>query len=158
MAAPTPTSRSTPTGIPLDDGHSTLITIGLDTDINFWEKEVTPPGAEGGEPVDTTTMHNVTWRTMRSQDLITLTPCQGVAAYDPVILTEILSVINAETTITLTFPDGSTWAFYGYLKSFTPNSMNQTTQPTAQYIIQPTNWDPSNSVEAGPAVASVAGT
>jgi len=158
MAAPTPTARATPSGIPLKDGYQTLITIASDTDISFWEKTVTPPGIEGGERVEQTTMHNTTWLTFRPQELADLTECTIVAAYDPDAYDEILAVLNVETTITVTFPDGSTLAFFGYLRTFTPSENARGSQPEATIVIGPTNWDSSNNVEAGPAMAEVEGT
>lgn len=158
MAAPSPTSRTTPTGIPLRDGHSTLITIAADVDINFWEKTVQPPGMDGGDPVDATTMHNTTYRVQRPNSLITLTEVTATVAYDPVAYTEIQSVLNTETTITITFSDGSTVAFYGFLRTFEPQDAEEGEQPEAEITITPTNWDPTNNVEAGPAVAEVSGT
>lgn len=158
MAAPTPTTRSTPVGIKLDDGFSSKITFAADPDISFWEKTLQPPGVDGGDAVETTTMHNVTYRTMGPRQLKTLTNSSSVVAYDPAVLTQIIALINVRTTITVTFPDGSTWAYYGFLKSFEPSDLQEGEQPEATVEIVPTNFDPTNKVEAGPALASVAGT
>lgn len=158
MAAPTPTVRQTPAGIKLDDGHATLVTFAADPDVSFWEKQVKPPGVDGGDPVNTSTMHNVTYSTTAPRTLKTLTAGATTVAYDPAVLTQIVALINVRTTITLTFPDGSTWAFYGFLKSFEPNELQEGNQPEATVNYVPTNYDPTNHVEAGPAVASVAGT
>ena len=73
MAAPTPTVRITPPGIFLRDGFSTLITFAVDPNIDLWEKVVKPPGLDGGEKVETTTMHNTVWRTFGPRELITMT-------------------------------------------------------------------------------------
>lgn len=158
MAAPTPTARQTPTGIKLDDGHSTLVTIGSDPDCSFWEKTVTPPGLDGGDPVETTTMHNDVWRTMAPRKLKTLTDLTTTAAYDPVIYTQLVGRINEETTITVTFPDGSTLAFYGYLRSFIPDEVSEGEQPTATATITPTNQDPTTGAEEAPVLTNVSGT
>ena len=155
MAAPSATSRSTPSGIPLRDGHSTLITLAADADISFWEKTVQPPGIDGGDPVNATTMHNTTYRVQRPSSLISLTEVTSTVAYDPAVYTQILAVVNVETTITITFADGSTVAFFGYLQKFEAQEVEEGEQPEAEITIVPTNWDSSNSVEAGPAVASV---
>ncbi len=158
MAAPSPGVRLDPVGIMLDEGYRTLITIAADTDISFWEKSVTPPGVDGGDAVDITTMHNDVWRTMRSRSLKTLTEVSCTVGYDPAVITQIVAICNVETTITITFPDGSTWAFYGYLRVFTPSENSEGDPVEADITIQPTNFDPVNHVEAGPALASVAGT
>jgi len=158
MTAPTATPRSTPTGIPLGDGFSTKITLALNPTICFWEKTVQPPGIDGGDAVNTTTMHNTVWRTMHPRALKTLTDITTTAAYDPQIYTAALAACNVPTTITITFPDGSTLAFYGYLKSITPKANEEGTPPEADIVISPTNWDPTAHEEAGPTLTSVAGT
>lgn len=155
MAAPTPTARATPGGIPLKDGHSTKITLASDTDISFWEKQVQPPGIDGGDPVERTTMHNTSWRTFGPRSLKTLTEAQVTAEYDPDVYSQIVAIVNVETTVTVTFKDGSTVAFYGYLRSFEPQEVEEGEPPMCEIVIQPTNWDPANNEEAGPAVASV---
>ena len=145
------TTRGTPEGIPLQDGYSTKIALaasGGDT-FSFWEKTVTPPGLDGGDPVDTTTMHNGTYRTMRARSLKTMTPVSGTCLYDPKVYTELLTIINVETTVTVHFADGSSLAFYGYLRSFVPAAAEEGTSPEAEYTIQPTNWDPTSNVEGG---------
>lgn len=158
MAAPTPTARQLPTGIKLDDGYRTTICPAADPDISFWEKAVTPPGIDGGDEIDTTTMHNSDWRSRASRALKTLTEASVTAAYDPNLYTSILALINLETTYTVHFPDGSTLAFYGFLKSFMPGENVEGEQPEAEILIVPTNFDPVNKVEAAPALANVAGT
>lgn len=158
MAAPTPTARGTPSGIKLKDGYQSLVTFAANPTISLWEKAVTPPGLDGGEPVVQTTMHNTQWRTMAPRALITMTPHQFMGAYDPAIYTSILTLINVETTVTVTFKDGSTLAFYGFLQKFEPAQLQEGTQPEAAITIVPTNFDYVNKVEAAPVLTSVAGT
>lgn len=158
MAAPTPTARQTPAGIKLTDGFSTLVTFASDPDIELWEKSVTPPGLDGGDPIDTNTMHNVRFRTMAMRALITMTEMTFTAAYDPVIYLRILDIINVEQTITLTFPDGTTEAFYGAARVLDFGELVEGTFPEVTVTITPTNADPQTRNEEAPVVASVAGT
>lgn len=158
MAAPVPTTRQTPYGIKLKDGYRTLFTFAADPDVSFWEKTVKPPGLDGGDAIEQTTMHNEDYRTFAPRSLITMTESSMTAAYDPAVLTQIMALINIETTITISFADGSTWAFFGFLKSFETNELQEGEQPNASVSIVCTNFDPTNKVEAGPALASVAGT
>lgn len=116
----------------MDDGYQTLISIG---GTNFWEKSVTPPSIEGGGEVDTTTMHNVTWRTKNPKKLKTMGECSFTAAYDPAVYDSIVGLINSNQLITVTFPDGSTVAFWGWLDSFTPGESVEGEQPTADCTI-----------------------
>lgn len=158
MANPTPAARVTPAGIPLKDGYKTTLTITFDTDISFWEVSVTPPGIDGGDGIDQTTMHNNRFRVMLNRALITLTEMQCSAAYDPAVYDQIISAVNVNTTLTVTFPDLSTLAFYGFLRVFQPDALVEGTQPRATVTIQPSNWDPTNKVENGPLLTSVSGT
>lgn len=157
MAAPSPTPRGTPGGLPLRDGFATMITFADNDTIELWEKETTPPGVDGGDPVDTTTFHNVTYRTKQSRVLKDLTAGSFTCAYDPVVLDTIIALVNVLKEITVTFNDGSTWAFWGYMKSFTPQNSTDGEQPEAQVEFVITNTDDSFA-EQGPAVAEVAGT
>lgn len=158
MAAPSSTARVAPDGIPLEDGFSTKIAFEHDPNISFWEKTVKPPGLDGGDAIDITTMHNTTWRTFAARDLKTLTEMSTTVAYDPDVYDEILAIINLEGSITVTFPDGSTLDFFGYLRTFEPNDVSEGSQPEATITIQPTNYDPTNDVEAAPVMTEVSGT
>lgn len=158
MSAPATTARQTPAGIKLDDGYQTKIAFAADPDVSFWEKTVKPPGLDGGSPIDTTTMHNTTWRTMAARALITLTESTVNAAYDPNVYNNILALINVEGAITVRFPDGSTLSFFGFLQKFEPNDNAEGEMPMAAVTITPTNYDPVGKVEAAPVLTSVAGT
>ena len=127
----------------IDDGHPTLITFTDDADVQLWEKEVSPPGIEGGGANDTSTMHNSVWRTMSPKSLMSLSECSFVAAYDPACYDEIIAMLNDNQAITITFPDGSTLVFYGWIDGFTPNRMVEGEQPTAEVRIIPSNQDAS---------------
>jgi len=150
MVAPSASARTTPTGDMLENGFSTLITIASDVDIDFWEKTVQPPGLDGGDSVDVTTMHNTTWRTRAPSALVDLTESTATAAYDPAVYDQIVAIINTETTITITFPDGSTLAFYGYLRTFEPGDNAEGENPEATVTITPTNRDLSTGTEEEP--------
>ena len=158
MGTPTTTARSTPQGIRLDDGFSTLIAFAADPDVSFWEQTVQPPGLDGGDPIETTTMHNENLRTMSSRALKTMTPMTTTAAYDPNVYNNLNSLINVETSITVIFPDGSTLAFFGFLQKFEPQELKEGEQPLASITIVPTNIDPSDGSEAEFVLNSAAGT
>ena len=157
-SAPVASDRQTPTGIKLNDGYQTLVTISSDSNISFWEKSVTPPGLDGGDAIETTTMHNTKWKTMTSRALVTLTEMTLTAAYDPVAYDQLRDIINLETTITVNFPDGSTLAFYGFVKGAELAELVEGTQPEMTVTITPTNADPNDHTEQAPVLVEVAGT
>lgn len=158
MTAPIATTRLAPGGIPLKDGYQALITLALDTDISFWEKSVQPPSVDGGEPIDSTTMHNTKMRTFTPRSLITLGDVTSSVEYDPNVYNQIMDVINVPTTITVEWGDGSSIAFYGYLQKFEPESLEEGSPPLATVTIVPTNWDATANTEEEPVITSVSGT
>jgi hypothetical protein len=159
MAAPATTARLTPAGIYLDDGYQTLIATAADTNVSFWEKTVQPPGLDGGDAIDTTNMHNTVWRTMRARALKTLTEFTVLAGWDPDVYNNIIdNLLNVESDYTVNFPDGSTLDFFAYMRVFAPAELAEGVQPEATITFQPTNYDPTNDVEASPVLTSVAGT
>lgn len=152
MAAPVPSTRVAPTGFRLDDGFVAKLIFETDEGLDIWEKDVGIPGIDGGDPIETTTQHNVFYRTFAPRQLDTLTSFQVVAAYDPCVYADLLTKVNVNQTITILFPDTSTLAFYGYLRSVEFSPMVEGEQPEVTLTIQPTNFDPANCVEAGPVV------
>ena len=158
MASPATTARVTPTGIRIEDGYQTLIALENIPGVNIWELEVTPPGVDGGDPIDTTTMHNVTYRTKSARSLKDITDGSITCAYDPEALDDILAQVNVEQSFTTTFYDGSTWDYFGFMQTFEPQGMSEGEMPEANVVFVVTNWDPANRVEQGPVNTPVAGS
>jgi hypothetical protein len=158
MAAPAATIRQAPTGKPLLEGFPTKIAFARLPNVSFWEKQVKPPGMDGGDAIDITTMFNTQYRTKAARTLVDNDDITVRAAYDPLLYTQILSLINQEGAITITHPDGTTDSWWGYMRSFMPAENREGTQPEAEIRIVITNWDIANAVEAGVAHANVAGT
>lgn len=159
MTAPSPDTIGTPGGIKMDDGHRTVIVFGLLSTAKFWEKEVTPPGLDGGDAVEQTTMRNTTWRTSLPRALATLTETTITAAWDPESYNDIVdTLLNKNGTLTVIFPDGSTLAFFGFLRLAEPQSFVEGEQPEIQLTIEPSNIDPVSGDEEGPVMTEVAGT
>ena len=144
----------------INDGHATTIAFaesasGVLLTTFLKEKTVTPPGVSGGGENDTSTMRNSEWRTKQPKSLKTLTNSSFDAAYDPAVLDEIMETVNVNQQITITFPDGSTWTFWGWLDEFTPNANEEGAQPTAGVIIIPSNQDAAGA-EIAPVYAAAA--
>ncbi len=125
----------------LNDGYQTIISFSLNPTVKLKEKSVTPPGIDGGDQVDTTTMRNTDYRTAQPRFLKTLTESSFTAAYDPVVYNELNTMVNVNQQITITFPDGSELTFWGWLRTFTPNEITEGEQPTAVCAISVGNQD-----------------
>ena len=142
----------------INDGHPTTVTFssgesGVVLSELMFEKEVTPPGVSGGGPNDTSTMRNSVWRTMQPKSLKSLTPLSFTAAYDPAVFDEIVAMANVNQSIVVTFADGSTLTFWGWLDEFTPNAVVEGEQPTAEVTVVPSNQNGSG-VETAPLYAA----
>ena len=162
MANPANTTRINPSSITnqriLEDGHPSLIAFSRNPSFAIWEITVTPPGIDGGDLVNITTMHNATWRTMVPRRLKTLTTATVVAGYDPVVYDQLLDQINYNQSMTNQFSDGSDLDFFGVMRTFETDAITEGEMPQATCQIDPTNWDPANDVEAGPVMTEVLGT
>lgn len=158
MAAPAATARINPVGIPLEDGWPSFITFALDPDISFWEVTVQPAGSDAGDAIDQTTMHNDRYRTKAPRGLIDTPNTSGTCAYDPAVTSQVNAIIGRKTTVTYTYPDGSTDALFGFLKSWLPDVLTEGEQPRASYEVVHTNWDPASKTEQGHTLVSVSGT
>ena len=158
MAAPTPGTRLDPTGIKLDNGHKTLVDFSADHDASVWEIGITPPGIDGGEAIDTTTQHNDEYFSMAPRTLKRMTPFSMTCAYDPVIYSTLVAIINVEQTITIHYPDTSKLAFYGFLQSAIPGELAEGVRPTMTLTVTPTNADPTTGAEEDPVLVNAPGT
>jgi len=138
----------------MTDGFGAKVTFsgaGSQIDVYMFETEVTPPGFSGGGAIDHSTMRNTTYRTKVPKDLIDMSPASFVGGYDPDLYTEILTAINVNQEIVITFADGSTLTFWGWIDEFTPTGMNENEMPTANITIIPSNWN--GSAEQAPSMA-----
>lgn len=133
----------------LEDGHATLYTFSNAPTIKLKEIEVTPPGVDGGGPIEQTTMRNEVWHTDAPKSLKRLTMGKFTAAYDPAVLDEIVANINVNQLITVTYPDDDTIDFWGFINKWVPNPHKIGERPTADVEIHPTNRD-DNGDETAP--------
>jgi len=157
MSAPVATSRGTPSGLMLENGYRALITNALNPTVELWEKTVQPPAMDGGPKIDITTMHNSAVRTAAPGALIDIGDSVVTVAYDPNVYNTVKSLLNVKTTITHTFSDGSTLAYFGYFAKFEPDALEPGKHPEAKLTIVATNRD-SSGAEQAPVLTSVAGT
>lgn len=133
----------------LKDGFKIRVVFGMDANVEIEIKNATPPGWEGGEPVDTTTQSNNAYRTQNARQLMSMTAGTMEVAYDPVIYQNIQAMLNKNQLLSFYFPDGSYLNWYGWVRNFQPGQITEGTQPTATITLEPSNQD-SNGNEAGP--------
>lgn len=114
-------------------GHNFSLTIDPDS--------ITPPGLEGGDPIDTSTQSNVKFRTKHPKSLIEVTNPRFRAFYDPAALSAIHAAINDNVAITFTYPNtgAGTLVVQGFLKTFNPSEFKEGEPPTAECEIEITN-------------------
>jgi hypothetical protein len=141
----------------IKDGHPTTITFSAGvsgtTMANILkEKEVTPPGIQGGGPNDTSNMRNSVWRTRQPKGLKTLSAAELVISYDPALYTEMVDMVNVNQSIVITFPGGETLTFWGWVDSFVPGPATEGGQPTATVVIEPSNQNGAGT-ETAPVIA-----
>jgi len=153
------TALGTPAGRFLKEGYVTRVSFALNSTISLWIKSTKPPGVKV-DPIDITTMHNTTWETMWFAVLKQLTEGTFTAAYDPNVYSQaqILSLCGRNGGVSLWWPDLSYMDFWGALTDMDPSDHKRKEFPEMSCKFQPSNWDDTNFVEAGPAVTSVPGT
>lgn len=154
MAAPSVQTRDTPAGIPQKEGHGTKIAMENDSNIEFWEVEVQPMGIDGGAEINMINMHLTTWEVFRAKTLKRGSPFTVSAQYDQMVYVSIMAQINQEQTLTVIHPDTSTTSFFGWMQNFDPQPNVSGQAPLANITFVPSSWDPTNNVEAGPAIGT----
>lgn len=154
----TPVTRITPTGYKMPDGFKTLIAHSAAPDVQIWERIVKPAGVDGGAAIDTTTMHNIAFRTFSARQLKTLTESTFRGFYDPDFYPTIFNLINVMGTITVTFPDHSKLTFFGYYQKLEFGENEEGKPPEVIVTFTPTNWDPVAQVEVSPRFDPAPGT
>jgi hypothetical protein len=134
----------------LDDGFSTIITLENLPTVKLYEKEVTPPGITSGGPIETTTMRTTVWRTNAPRQLKSLSPVSATVAFATEVVPQMVAQVGVNQLITVTFPDGSTIEFYGWIEEFTPAAFTEGEQPTATLTVQPSLTDPDTGDTVAP--------
>src|SRR3990172_12134261 len=107
----------------LVQGHKTTLTFSADASVLFFPRLITPPGWDGGDAIETTVLAATAYRMFEPRTLKTLTEMTIEATYDPGTYTEMIAMVNVNQLVTLTWPDLSTLAFYGFIRAFTPGAL-----------------------------------
>jgi hypothetical protein len=125
----------------LTDGFKTL--LFFDGDNFVFEKEVTPPGWDGGGPNDITVMENTALRTFYPKKLITLTEAGIVCQYFSETLTELAAVMNVNQDVECLYSDGGSVVFWGWVDKWIPHPIKEGEPPLADLKIHPSNVNAS---------------
>ena len=133
----------------LKDGFKTLISFASAPSIEICEITVKPPGFDGGGEIDQTCMENVAFRTFAPKSLKTLTEASATVSYDPLATNDIEALINQNDEITITYPDGITTVFFGWLNTWEPSDLEEGERPTVDMGIMISNVDLAGN-EQGP--------
>lgn len=128
----------------------TVVTITPDggTDFVMEYITITPPGWDGGDAIDTTTLSNITYKTKMAAKLIDIGNMSFTAELDP---TKIHAApINSPATIEVDIPEVGVWTFRGHLKSITPNELTVGERATCSGEIIITNTLADGATESAP--------
>lgn len=142
----------------IDNGFSTTLEFDENPTLEFYEVEVQPPGWDGGDPINTSTMRNTTLETFTPAALMTMTEITVSVAYTSDIFhltTGVKAMVNINQEVILTLPDGATVTFWGYVRSFIPPTHVKNVRPMAGLRVVPTNTNDSK-VETLPVFAAAA--
>lgn len=157
--APTPTARGTPAGIDLKEGFPIKFTLSLLPTAEYREISVKGSGIDGGDAIEITTQHNTNRETFYPRVLKKNDTVTAECAYDPVIYSTLETIINNPNCVgTETFPEGTTYCYWGYLQKFERSDMKKGERPTITISFVVTNYDPVAHVEVAPVLTNVANT
>lgn len=137
----------------LIDGFPTLMLIG-NAPVGFplWELRVTPPSVTGGGPINVTSMRNTALRTQLPKKLKSIGNILFNSAYDPVLYSSGVAIMQINTAVTTFFSDASNVVVMGWLEEFAPKEVGEGEQPDAACMLCVSNLDVSSDpwVEVGP--------
>jgi hypothetical protein len=117
------------------DGHGIRI-VFVNQAITVYEKNVTPGGTEGGDPIDITTNDNTSQRSQAPRTLTAPTATSAEVTYDETDLAALEAAVDQSDQIRLEWPDDTTRAASGWLRSVIPNQASEGEQPTAAIVIE----------------------
>lgn len=135
----------------MEDGFKTTVAFAVDTTIPELEIiDVTPPGVDQGGAINRTTMANTAFRTKAAKKLKEMTDATLTVAYDPALLTVLLTISGVNTLITYTFPDSSTWAIYGFIDKAEPGTISEGDMPTMEITVVHSMRHSTTNAETAP--------
>jgi len=129
------------------DGKGTTMAWTTSSSFVVEKTRIKPPGSEVND-IDITHLGNTNVRTMTPSQLSTITAVTFDGHHDPALTVP----IGVNDTITVTFPDGSTLVFWGYLQNYEPGDIVEGAKMECSGTITISNRNASG-VETKPAYA-----
>ena len=118
----------------LTDGHGIRIEL-VNQGVVFYEKNVTPSGTEGNDPIDITTNDNTSQKSFAPRTLTQPTDVNAEVTYNKADKDAASAAVDQSDQILTTYPDDTTDLDSGWLRSFIPNQAAEGEQPTANIVI-----------------------
>lgn len=141
----------------IDEGFSIIITLGGIVAPLFWEVEVTPPGEDGGDPIDTSHQRSVVYVTKAPQTLVEVDDMTVAVTLDPAAVPQVRAKINVPSTCILTWPDTYEIEYEGFVRSFRPNgAFSRGNRPLYNLVWVTSNIDSTDGSVKGPVETPVA--
>ena len=117
------------------DGHGIRI-VFVNQGISVYEKNVTPGGTEGGDPINITTNDNASQHSQAPRTLTMPTATSAEVTYDEVDFAALEAAVDQSDQIRIEWPDDTTRVSSGWLRSVIPNQASEGEQPTANITIE----------------------
>ena len=134
-----------------NDGVGTTITWTTNSTFVLLKISITPPELDGGGPIDLTGLDNTAWRTSAPKTLKDVNQIKFEGRMDSSLYTQ--APINSNDLITITYPDTSSNAFWGWLDKLTPGDSVEGDKMMVTGIIEVSNLNGS-AVETAPAYSA----
>lgn len=121
--------------------------FSLDTSVQIELKSITPPSINGGGAINISTHSSVGWMQKAPKTLKDLGDLSATVAYDTAFVAEVMAMCQVEQTLTITWKDGATLVFRGWLDAFNPSALSsEEDQPTADIVLIASNRDAAGAV------------
>jgi hypothetical protein len=117
------------------DGHGIRI-VFVNGGVTVYEKNVTPGGIEGGDPIDITTNDNTSLRSFAPRTLATETPINLEVTYNQTDKAALEALANTSDDIRTEYPDNTTELTSGWIRSVIANQATSGEQPTANLVVE----------------------
>lgn len=140
-------------GAQMRDGFPTTIAFATaGAGILFKVKTIKPGGYVGGGGISMTTMQNTRYRTQMPKRLVTINDIEINASYEVGQYATIVSLMQVNQKVTMTFEDLDKVEYYGWIDEFVLVEHKEGEQPVANVKVCVSNLNTTTStwVETGP--------